>query len=99
MEKEIKNRTILLHFLIGVLQIDPDLRWTPKEARQHPFITGEAFHPNFRPKSTRERLNYIAPKENTFNNNIKPKLQKNEENPKNKSKKPKIKKNTKNKNN
>ncbi|KAJ3434981.1 homeodomain interacting protein kinase isoform a [Anaeramoeba flamelloides] len=76
MQKEIRDRTVLLHFLIGVLQIDPDRRWTPKEARQHPFITGEDFHPNFRPKSTRERIHYTLPKENAFNNNFNPKLQK-----------------------
>ncbi|KAJ6233311.1 homeodomain interacting protein kinase [Anaeramoeba flamelloides] len=94
-QKEIRDRTTLLHFLIGVLQIDPDRRWTPKEAMQHPFITGEDFHPNFRPKQTRERIHYTLPKENTFNKNFNPKLQKlqktellkkKQENSKNKSK-------------
>ena len=33
----------LLDFLGGLLTINPLLRWTPQQARLHPFITGEPF--------------------------------------------------------
>ncbi|KAJ3444672.1 homeodomain interacting protein kinase isoform a [Anaeramoeba flamelloides] len=62
-KKEKHNRSCLIHFLTGCLQIDPDKRWTPKEAKQHPFITGVPFRKNFKPISERGRLYYTIPKE------------------------------------
>merc|ERR1719346_262539 len=38
-----------LQFLWGVLQINPDRRWTPKQAIKHSFITGAAYNPDFQP--------------------------------------------------
>eukprot|EP00397_Hematodinium_sp_SG-2012_P004097 GEMP01004108.1.p1 GENE.GEMP01004108.1~~GEMP01004108.1.p1 ORF type:complete len:670 (+),score=93.71 GEMP01004108.1:562-2571(+) len=38
-EKE--QRKLLLHFLEGVLALDPAVRWTPAQSLTHPFITGE----------------------------------------------------------
>ncbi|ELP88467.1 protein kinase, putative, partial [Entamoeba invadens IP1] len=35
-----ETRQSLLHFLHGLLQIDPETRWTAKQALEHPFITG-----------------------------------------------------------
>lgn len=37
---ELKTRESLLHFLKGLLRWEPHLRWTPKQALDHPFITG-----------------------------------------------------------
>ncbi|KAJ3424847.1 homeodomain interacting protein kinase isoform a [Anaeramoeba flamelloides] len=63
LKRENINRACLVHFLIGCFQIDPDKRWTPKEAKQHPFITGLQFNFNFKPNIERTRLYYTPPKE------------------------------------
>jgi serine/threonine protein kinase len=36
-------REALVDFLLGVLDLDPQSRWTPRQALQHPFITGGIF--------------------------------------------------------
>lgn len=36
-------REALVDFLLGVLDLDPQTRWTPRQALQHPFITGGIF--------------------------------------------------------
>lgn len=38
---ELRDRSCLIHFLTGVLNINPLERWSPNEAILHPFITGE----------------------------------------------------------
>ncbi len=40
---EQERRSVLLHFLSGCLQLDPQLRWTAPQALEHPFITGAPF--------------------------------------------------------
>ncbi|KAI0697241.1 kinase-like protein [Cytidiella melzeri] len=40
-EKEMNNRAAFIDFCQGLLNMDPFLRWTPQQARLHPFITGE----------------------------------------------------------
>lgn len=37
------NRTAFIDFCQGLLNLDPMQRWTPQQARMHPFITGEKF--------------------------------------------------------
>ncbi|KAI7858995.1 kinase-like domain-containing protein [Circinella umbellata] len=39
--KEIELRQCFADFLKGLLTIDPENRWTPKQARDHPFISGK----------------------------------------------------------
>jgi dual specificity protein kinase YAK1 len=34
------ERQAFVHFLSGLLQINPDDRWSPDHALRHPFITG-----------------------------------------------------------
>ncbi|KAI8919991.1 kinase-like domain-containing protein [Powellomyces hirtus] len=41
MEKETHNRQCFIDFLHGLLTVNPFERWTPQQARMHPFITGE----------------------------------------------------------
>ncbi|KAJ5066425.1 homeodomain interacting protein kinase isoform a [Anaeramoeba ignava] len=53
---ERQSRITLIHFLFGLLQYDPEKRWTPKEAMQHPFITNQKFTGDFTPKRNRQRL-------------------------------------------
>ena len=40
---ERQQREVLLDFLLGILDLDPDSRWTPSQALQHPFITQAPF--------------------------------------------------------
>ena len=41
--EERQQREVLLDFLLGILDLDPDSRWTPSQALQHPFITQAPF--------------------------------------------------------
>ncbi|KAJ3473237.1 hypothetical protein NLI96_g13082 [Meripilus lineatus] len=41
MEKEMNNRASFIDFCQGLLNMNPIERWTPQQARMHPFITGE----------------------------------------------------------
>lgn len=47
--QERKQREALLDLLIGVLDLDPKTRWTPRQAIKHPFITGEPFTGPYQP--------------------------------------------------
>lgn len=49
LKDEQEGRLCFLQFLWGVLQINPDERWTPKQAAQHPFITHSPYDPDFQP--------------------------------------------------
>jgi dual specificity protein kinase YAK1 len=42
-EKELNNRASFIDFCQGLLHLNPVIRWTPQQARLHPFITGEKF--------------------------------------------------------
>ncbi|KAI7842822.1 hypothetical protein COHA_003568 [Chlorella ohadii] len=42
-------RQCFTDFLLGVLDVNPATRWTPRQAAQHPFITGERFTGPFQP--------------------------------------------------
>ncbi|TFK73908.1 kinase-like protein [Pluteus cervinus] len=42
-EKEMNNRASFIDFCQGLLNLNPVTRWTPQQARLHPFITGEKF--------------------------------------------------------
>ncbi|KAJ7079153.1 kinase-like domain-containing protein [Mycena belliarum] len=42
-EKELNNRASFIDFCQGLLDLNPVTRWTPQQARLHPFITGEKF--------------------------------------------------------
>ncbi|KAJ7680557.1 kinase-like domain-containing protein [Mycena polygramma] len=42
-EKELNNRASFIDFCQGLLNLNPVTRWTPQQARLHPFITGEKF--------------------------------------------------------
>ncbi|CCH59474.1 hypothetical protein TBLA_0B06510 [Henningerozyma blattae CBS 6284] len=48
-ENEMKERECLIHFLQGVLNINPLERWTPQQASMHPFITGQPFSKDWYP--------------------------------------------------
>ncbi|KAJ3431783.1 homeodomain interacting protein kinase isoform a [Anaeramoeba flamelloides] len=73
------RKLILIDLLEGLLEIDPEVRWTPKEAIQHPFFTGQPFKGKFVPKKIRERNNYPPSnnklKEQLFGIDVKKELQ------------------------
>ncbi|KAF7306059.1 Protein kinase [Mycena chlorophos] len=50
-EKELNNRASFIDFCQGLLDMNPVTRWTPQQARLHPFITGEKFTKPFVPDS------------------------------------------------
>ncbi|KAJ7647142.1 kinase-like domain-containing protein [Roridomyces roridus] len=48
-EKELNNRASFIDFCQGLLNLNPVTRWSPQQARLHPFITGEKFTKPFVP--------------------------------------------------
>ncbi|KAG2175404.1 hypothetical protein INT43_001051, partial [Umbelopsis isabellina] len=50
---EKQNRLALIDFLQGVLKLDPIVRWSPQQAKNHPFITGERFVGPYQPDTLR----------------------------------------------
>ncbi|KXS19149.1 kinase-like protein [Gonapodya prolifera JEL478] len=52
-EKEMQSRIAFIDFLRGLLNLNPLERWSPLQARQHPFITGERFAGPFQPSTSR----------------------------------------------
>lgn len=56
--KEIRRS--FLHFLQGVLQIDPTKRWTADQARQHPFITETVLPEGYQPPQPRRRISSMS---------------------------------------
>lgn len=49
--REKGNREAFTDFLLGVMDVDPLTRWTPRQAQMHPFITGDRFTGSFQPIS------------------------------------------------
>lgn len=47
--EERQQRGSFLDFLLGILDLDPACRWSPKQALQHPFITRALFTGPFQP--------------------------------------------------
>jgi dual specificity protein kinase YAK1 len=51
-QKEMANRNSFVDFVTGLLHMDPVKRWTPQQAKMHPFITGEKLTQPFRPPAS-----------------------------------------------
>ncbi|KAK5670472.1 dual specificity protein kinase yak1 [Batrachochytrium dendrobatidis] len=51
--KETANRLAFIDFLQGLLNLNPLERWSPQQAKQHPFLTGEKFMGRFEPSRSR----------------------------------------------
>ncbi|KAI9102021.1 hypothetical protein DFS34DRAFT_612498 [Phlyctochytrium arcticum] len=52
-EREAHNRRCFIDFLAGLLNMNPFERWTPQQAKLHPFITGERFTGSYIPPGAR----------------------------------------------
>lgn len=48
-DKEMHLRAAFIDFVQGLLDLDPIKRWSPQQAKLHPFITGEPFHGSWQP--------------------------------------------------
>jgi len=48
-QEEQERRACFLQFLTGVLKLNPEERWTPKQASQQSFITGAPYVPDYVP--------------------------------------------------
>ncbi|CAG8568050.1 8264_t:CDS:2, partial [Acaulospora morrowiae] len=48
-EKEMQSRLAFIDFIQGLLNLNPIERWSPQQAKLHPFITGEKFNGKFVP--------------------------------------------------
>lgn len=53
-DKEMANRTAFIDFVAGLLNINPLERWSPQQAKLHPFITGEPFTQPWQPPPAAE---------------------------------------------
>ncbi|KAJ3567577.1 hypothetical protein NP233_g6268 [Leucocoprinus birnbaumii] len=60
-EKEMANRAAFIDFCQGLLTLNPVTRWTPQQARMHPFITGEKFTKPFVPDNPIMVSHHIQP--------------------------------------
>ncbi|OUM68619.1 hypothetical protein PIROE2DRAFT_19823 [Piromyces sp. E2] len=67
-DKEMQNRTVFIDFLHGLLNLNPLERWSPQEARLHPFITGEKYLGPYVP-STRIKSIPMSIPMNSYSNN------------------------------
>eukprot|EP01133_Synstelium_polycarpum_P004038 gene4038-4677_t len=61
-EKEKQNRIVFTDFVSGLLNMDPEERWTPMQAKDHPFITGSPFTGPFQPDPAKKMFASTAPK-------------------------------------
>ncbi|GJJ06324.1 hypothetical protein Clacol_000515 [Clathrus columnatus] len=50
-ERENNHRTAFIDFCQGLLNLNPLERWSPQQAKLHPFITGEKFTRPFNPNA------------------------------------------------
>lgn len=48
-EKEMNTRRSFIDFVQGLLNLDPAQRWTPQQAKHHPFVNGEPLTKPFVP--------------------------------------------------
>ncbi|CAD6259719.1 unnamed protein product [Miscanthus lutarioriparius] len=55
-ETEKTDRLGLVDFLKGLLEFDPNKRWSPLQALYHPFITGESFTSPYEPVPETARI-------------------------------------------
>ncbi|KAH9047799.1 kinase-like protein [Lactarius hengduanensis] len=61
MEKELNNRASFIDFCQGLLNMNPIERWSPQQARLHPFITGEKFTKPFVPAGHPSQQQQVSP--------------------------------------
>ncbi|CAG8500930.1 6388_t:CDS:2 [Diversispora eburnea] len=60
-DKEMQNRLAFIDFVQGLLNLNPIERWSPQQAKLHPFITGEKFTGKFVPPMLLKSKTSIPP--------------------------------------
>ncbi|AQZ17249.1 YAK1 (YJL141C) [Zygosaccharomyces parabailii] len=60
-EQEQRDRDCLIHFLSGILNINPLERWTPQQASMHPFVTQQHFTGEWYPPGSLQATSNSAP--------------------------------------
>ena len=66
-EKEKLNRLAFIDFLQGLLNLNPIERWSPQQAKKHPFITGEKFTFPFQPPFIPRKQHHNMPSPSSAN--------------------------------
>ncbi|EGG23072.1 protein serine/threonine kinase [Cavenderia fasciculata] len=62
LEKEKQNRLVFTDFVSGLLNLNPNERWTAAQARDHPFITGATYTGPFIPDPAKKRVVSTPPR-------------------------------------
>ncbi|KAI8331579.1 kinase-like domain-containing protein [Chlamydoabsidia padenii] len=50
-KQDLEHRHAMIDFLQGLLELNPLKRWTPQQARHHPFVTGQPFTEPYNPNN------------------------------------------------
>lgn len=69
-EQEQRDRDCLIHFLAGVLNINPLERWTPQQASMHPFVTQQPFNGEWYPPGTLQATANTGSNNNSNSTNV-----------------------------
>ncbi|TIA70845.1 hypothetical protein E3P92_02956 [Wallemia ichthyophaga] len=69
LQKEHANRLSFIHFVQGLLNMNPIERWSPQQARLHPFITGEQFTGSWSPPNLPSGNKSGSPSGSTLHSN------------------------------
>ncbi|KAL7746253.1 dual specificity protein kinase yak1 [Sorochytrium milnesiophthora] len=59
-DAEMQNRRSLADFVSGLLSLNPIERWSPHQAKQHPFITGQPFTAPYVPSHKAAKISTAA---------------------------------------
>ncbi|ORZ21528.1 kinase-like domain-containing protein [Absidia repens] len=59
---EQEHRRAMIDFLQGLLELNPLKRWTPQQARHHPFVTGQPFTEPYKPNNLARKQGTIVKK-------------------------------------
>ncbi|CAO3588214.1 unnamed protein product [Absidia cylindrospora] len=59
-KQDLVQRRSMIDFLQGLLELNPLKRWTPQQARYHPFVTGEPFIEAYNPNNLARKLGSTA---------------------------------------
>lgn len=58
---EKQSRLAFIDFLQGILNLNPIERWSPQQAKQHPFVTGEKYTGPFQPPFIPRKQHHVIP--------------------------------------
>lgn len=59
---DLEHRHAMIDFLQGLLELNPLKRWTPQQARHHPFVTGQPFTEPYNPNNLARKQGSVVKK-------------------------------------